>query len=379
MQSLQTQFWLIRDALAPVLRTSQFKEHGRITPEEFVAAGDYLVYKFPTWSWEKGDEGKTRDFLPKDKQYLISRNVPCLRRVSQMIYTDADEDAETMMSFAAEGAVKDEDDWVTTHTNRESEGSSQPIREIKDIPDLDHSFPTADADVSSAMAHLSMDNSKAVEDEAIPDMDDIPEIDDMEEFEDGGVREEEDQATLKRSAEEGMKAISSASDNLLQVRTYNCFITYDKYYQTPRFWLMGYDENKTILPPAQIFSDISPDYAQKTVTIEPFPHLNNISMASVHPCKHANVMKKVIERMNVSVIEAQRREMGLEPASTDKKKSGKGWGAGVVKKMTGKTGDKKDPAAEEPEGLRVDQYLIVFLKFISSVTPTIEVDATTSM
>lgn len=34
----------------------------------------------------------------------------------------------------------------------------------------------------------------------------------------------------------------SRSDNLVQVRTYDCSITYDKYYQTPRMWLLGYDE-----------------------------------------------------------------------------------------------------------------------------------------
>lgn len=64
----------MRDYLSPVLRDSKFKETGRITPDEFVAAGDFLVYKFPTWRWEAGEPGKARDFLPKDKQYLISRN-----------------------------------------------------------------------------------------------------------------------------------------------------------------------------------------------------------------------------------------------------------------------------------------------------------------
>ena len=34
-----------------VLKESKFKEHGRLTPEEFVAAGDFLSYKFPVWSW----------------------------------------------------------------------------------------------------------------------------------------------------------------------------------------------------------------------------------------------------------------------------------------------------------------------------------------
>lgn len=35
---------------------------------------------------------------------------------------------------------------------------------------------------------------------------------------------------------------STAGQNLLQVRTYDCLISYDKHYQTPRFWLFGYDE-----------------------------------------------------------------------------------------------------------------------------------------
>ena len=31
-------------------------------------------------------------------------------------------------------------------------------------------------------------------------------------------------------------------DGILQTRTYDLNITYDKYYQTPRIWLFGYDE-----------------------------------------------------------------------------------------------------------------------------------------
>ena len=80
-ETRQTRFWAVRDYLAPVLRDSKFKETGRITPDEFVAAGDFLVYKFPTWQWEAGEPSKRRDFLPADKQYLVSRNgqsSPCL-------------------------------------------------------------------------------------------------------------------------------------------------------------------------------------------------------------------------------------------------------------------------------------------------------------
>jgi len=35
---------------------------------------------------------------------------------------------------------------------------------------------------------------------------------------------------------------AAANNNLLQVRTYDVMITYDKFYQTPRIWLIGYDE-----------------------------------------------------------------------------------------------------------------------------------------
>lgn len=37
--------------IVQVLKQSKFKEHGRLTPEEFVAAGDFLSEKFGVWSW----------------------------------------------------------------------------------------------------------------------------------------------------------------------------------------------------------------------------------------------------------------------------------------------------------------------------------------
>jgi len=116
IHAIQAQYWAVRDYLSPVLRESKFKEHGRITPEEFVAAGDFLAYKFPVWTWEKGEASKTRDFLPADKQYLMTRGVPCLRRATSLAYTDADEDAEKMVSFSLDPATEDkEDEWVQTH------------------------------------------------------------------------------------------------------------------------------------------------------------------------------------------------------------------------------------------------------------------------
>lgn len=114
--------------------------------------------------------------------------------------------------------------------------------------------------------------------------------------------------------------------------TYDLSLTYDKYYQTPRVWLFGYDEHRRPLTSTQVFQDISQDHAKKTVTIETHPH-EQLSLASIHPCKHANVMKKILDHLV---------EVGKE------------------------------------DSLRVDMYLLIFLKFLSSVLPTMEYDYTSS-
>ncbi|KAI0744096.1 autophagocytosis associated protein [Daedaleopsis nitida] len=371
MHTIQQQYWAVREYLSPVLKESKFKEHGRITPEEFVAAGDFLAYKFPVWTWEKGDPSKARDYLPADKQYLLTRGVPCLRRASTLAYTDADEDAERLLSFAdpKEGAAAGkEEEWVETHAGRAAtHDSAAHVGTIDDIPDVDD----ADGEVAGAMGGLSIGGSKG-EPAEIPDMDEIP---DMEE----DLEEAEDEATAAPkavAATTGAGEVEVAKGNLLQVRTYDVMITYDKYYQTPRIWLLGYDENGTTLTPPQIFQDVSADHAFKTVTIEGFPHSATLQAASVHPCKHASVMKKVIERMNQGVIEEQQaaRKSG---GGKDAKSGGKKW---LFRRASGNGKDDKAAAGgeDEIEGMRVDFYLVVFLKFIASIVPTIEVDSTTA-
>lgn len=99
-------------------------------------------------------------------------------------------------------------------------------------------------------------------------------------------------------------------------------------------------------------------------------------MASVHPCKHSSVMKKVIERMDLAVRRAQLAEQGGAAAqggadAKEGKEKGRKWGILSGKKKDGEAA-KEGPATGEreqdgPEGLRVDQYLVVFLKFMSSI------------
>ncbi|KAK7005844.1 autophagy-related protein 3 [Favolaschia claudopus] len=378
MHAITQQFWSVREYLSPVLKESKFKEHGRITPgalvvslvidvstfaEEFLAAGDFLAYKFPVWTWEAGDPSKAKDYLPADKQYLVTRGVPCLRRATSLAYTDADEDAERLLSF---GDSTGADEWVETHTGRKSNLDSANPGTIDDIPDLDAAPETG---VTQGVGSLSLGGA-----DETPDLDDIP---DMEEE---GLEEEDDAAAVApKSNVIDAGQVEVANGNLLQVRTYDVMITYDKYYQTPRIWLLGYDENRTPLTPPQIFQDVSADHAFKTVTIEPFPHSASLQAASVHPCKHASVMKKVIERMNSSVV-AEQLAQRKGPASKDAGGKKKWFG----RKTSGNGKDDKGAAAasaegdDDVEGMRVDFYLVVFLKFIASIVPTIEVDSTTS-
>lgn len=62
-------------------------------------------------------------------------------------------------------------------------------------------------------------------------------------------------------------------DAFVATRSYDISITYDKYYQTPRVYLFGYNERRSPLTPQEVMEDIMQDYANKTVTIESHPHL----------------------------------------------------------------------------------------------------------
>ena len=135
-----------RDRLAPVSRTSTFRATGQITPEEFVLAGDYLVYKFPTWSWADASSSSKRvSFLPAGKQFLVTRGVPCHRRLNEDFAGDAgheDEIVRDMLSSeSAEGpASNDEDGWLRTGGGRDlvADRDQQEAR-IRDVRTVDES------------------------------------------------------------------------------------------------------------------------------------------------------------------------------------------------------------------------------------------------
>lgn len=297
--------------LTPVLRESKFKETGVLTPEEFVVAGDYLVHHCPTWSWATLDESKTKAYLPRNKQFLITRNVPCLRRCADIEYDPAREKVLTSKDWSEEGEftnVEDDEGWVDTH--HYALNTCQKTVMMEEGPSK----------------KLATDKKLNVDEESQDDDDNQPV--DMDAFIAEGGLEIEDPY---RFVEDDKEANAGDSDNVLHTRTYDLHITYDKFYQVPRLWLFGYDEQNRPLSVDKMNADFSQDHINKTITMEPHPHFRT-SMASIHPCRHAEVMKRLIEQL-----------------------------------------------AESGKELTVDQYLIIFLKFVQAVIPTIEYDYTRSI
>ena len=110
MPSILSNLKSAREYITPTLKSTAFLSRGVLTPEEFVAAGDELVFKCPTWTWEAGDPSKRKKHLPKDKQYLITRNVPCTARVSSLENVVAVNNDEP---GGCDG--HDDGDWLVSH------------------------------------------------------------------------------------------------------------------------------------------------------------------------------------------------------------------------------------------------------------------------
>jgi len=298
---------------------SRFVESGTLTPEEFVEAGDQLTFKFPTWQWVAGDPSRRASYLPPERQYLLTRNVPCKDRVRALDYI-------------LDHKTKTVDEWLVPETAGDQTEADAEIRDVDDLVG-DQNRAAAGGAVDSAEGpiivaqedFLEASGAAAGGGSALPDFSDLD-----------AQLAEQDPAALPAAGSAGPSdgaaggyLVADAPDgNVVRTRTYDLSITYDKYYQTPRLWLFGYDEGGEPLKPEQVYEDVLSEYVAKTVTVDPHP-VTGTPTVSIHPCKHALVMKKVV---------ADWIEQGINP--------------------------------------RHDLALFVFLKFISGVVPTINYDFT---
>lgn len=133
-------------------------------------------------SREKGDASKVRDFLPADRQYLVTRGVPCLRRATALAYTDADEDAERLLSFN-DGTSTDGDEWVETHAGRKASSKiGGDHSEIAEIPDMDGHGDNDHDDLVGGVKGMSISGLAEGKEPKIIDIDEIPDMeeDDLE-------------------------------------------------------------------------------------------------------------------------------------------------------------------------------------------------------
>ncbi|KAJ9639452.1 E2-like enzyme [Coniosporium tulheliwenetii] len=334
MQFLRGTIDTLRDRYAPITHTSTFRSTGQITPEEFVLAGDFLVYKFPSWSWSPAEPSKRVSYLPESKQFLVTRGVPCHRRLDENFAGDAGQDEHLIRDMLGGEGGDDED------------GQEARVRDVRTVDE-------------------SGNVGEREEEEVLPDMED----------------EEDDEEAIIREPQ-GVGVLRTP------LRTYTLYITYTPYYRTPRLYLSGYLSPSEPLPPHLMMDDIVGDYKDKTVTLEDFPFLASpVKMASIHPCKHASVMKVLLDRADAALKlrlakikrgeDVNRVDAGMEGlvdrtkmlsvAEREKEKKAEGGDEWEVL---------DERAGEEEVAIRVDQYLVVFLKFMASVTPGIEHDFT---
>ncbi|KAK4125092.1 hypothetical protein N657DRAFT_643903 [Parathielavia appendiculata] len=328
----------LRDRYTPASHTSTFRKTGEITPEEFVAAGDYLVFKFPSWSWADAEiPSKRISHLPPGKQYLVTRHVPCHRRLNDDFAGDAGHEEAVVEG----GKNTDEDGWLRTGGLT----SSQPlkVREVRTVDDAGN-----------------------VGEREVIDEDDIPDMED----------EEDDEAIIRDAEGDGKNSGR---------RTYSLYIVYSPWYKTPRMYMSGYQPNGQPLPPHLMMEDIVGDYKDKTVTLEDFPFFaNNVKMASIHPCKHASVMKTLLDRADAALkLRRERQNAGVAAGRNQGLEGLEGQIGNLSVGAPDATSDNNDEWEEVQHdvgdlevAIRVDQYLVVFLKFIASVTPGIEHDFT---
>ena len=244
-----------REWITPVLQESAFTERGVLTPEEFARAGDQLVLKCPTWSWQSGERSKVKPYLPVDKQFLLIRGCPSHQRVATM-------NAATVEDYSVGSdlsAVNDKDgDWCAPKII-ENSYDDEVLIDAKDFlgedGDLDYSATSKSHAAVNLRESSAESNKKHTGDSSttvkglaneIPTKSLQVEVeqafrekikaDVYEDMEDESLALDESVTTSNLRSNVVIESSSSSTTGrtesaLLRSRRYDVSITYDKYYQ----------------------------------------------------------------------------------------------------------------------------------------------------
>ena len=136
-----------------------------------------------------------RPYLPADKQFLITRNVPCLRRVKAL---EADHEDEVEV----EG--EDGDVWLATHNKMKAEDQEEEVLETI---------------AANGTLESSPEDSKEAPAQAVEEDSDEDSYINIDDFIDESLAEQVDSATL------GADNCGAKNDNLVRTRTYDLSIT----------------------------------------------------------------------------------------------------------------------------------------------------------
>ena len=143
------------------MKESAFLTEGKLTPDEFVLAGDALISKCPTWSWEGGAEGKRNSSLPDDKQFLIIHDVPSRIRAKDLVDDEKNQIDE----------VEDDDGWVIAEQKDKAEieeidKEEGKKEEVEEVVDIDDESSDEDED-ENAFAKKEEEEEKKEEDDGV--------------------------------------------------------------------------------------------------------------------------------------------------------------------------------------------------------------------
>ncbi|XP_954950.1 uncharacterized protein TA03605 [Theileria annulata] len=84
-------------------------------------------------------------------------------------------------------------------------------------------------------------------------------------------------------------------------RTYSLTITYDRYNETARFWLRGYNQFGLPLSKDEMFEDVPEVYVGKTVTVERHPFTGFLNL-TVHPCNQKEIVKLENQNFRLELV-----------------------------------------------------------------------------